>query len=172
MYKMDLHYPRTYRMIDLVSHNLFGLEHCLREVDPEANTVETKNVQSIENVDLVLLAFGDHPKTAWLENTRVLSEIVADNGYIHQGEKTFQVDHPDLSNVFVLGDAANFNVTKLAYRIGTHVPVVVQNIVQMAVKNKQPQAEYKKAPDAIFVTSGKKQGVGLSPLFGGVAVGG
>ncbi|CAO3610137.1 unnamed protein product [Mucor hiemalis] len=138
---------------------------------PEAKTVETKNGKSIENVDLVLLAFGNRPETAWFKNTRVGSEIVADNGYI-KVKKTFQVDHPELSNVFVLGDAANFNETKLAYRIGTHVPVVVQNIVQMAVKNKQPQAEYKKAPDAMFVTFGKKQGVGLLPLFGGIAVGG
>lgn len=137
---------------------------------PEAKTVNTKNGTSIENVDLVLLAFGNRPETAWLKNTRFGSELVADNGYI-KVKKTFQVDHPEGSNVFVLGDAANFNESKMAFRIAGHVPVVVQNIVQLAVKNKQPQAEYKKGPDAMFVTFGKKQGAGLLPFFGGIAVG-
>ncbi|CEP11943.1 hypothetical protein [Parasitella parasitica] len=134
---------------------------------PEDGIVKTNKGQMIENVDLVLLAFGNRPETAWLKNSSLGTEILNANGYI-KVKKTFQVDHADLSNVFVLGDAADLSETKLAYRIGAHAPVVVENLVQIAVKKGKPTAEYKKGPDAMFITFGKKQGAGVLPFFGGL----
>lgn len=158
--------------IDTIFNDVVDLPTDLKEhfYSPEAGIVKTKKGQSIENVDLVLLAFGNRPETAWLKNSTLGAEIVNTNGYI-KVKKSFQVDHTDLSNVFVLGDAADFKETKLAYRIGTHIPVVVENLVQISVKKGKPTAEYKKAPDAMFITFGKKQGAGVLPLFGGIVVG-
>ncbi|KAI8644128.1 hypothetical protein BD408DRAFT_384302 [Parasitella parasitica] len=158
--------------IDTIFNDTVNLPSDLKEhfYIPEAGIVKTNKGQMIENVDLVLLAFGNRPETAWLKNSSLGAEIVNTNGYI-KVKKTFQVDHAGLPNVFVLGDAADFNETKLAYRIGAHAPVVVENIVQIAVKKKKPTAEYKKIPDAMFVTFGRKQGAGVLPLFGGLTVG-
>lgn len=136
---------------------------------PEGNVVETRNGKTIANVDLVLLAFGNRPETAWLLNSELGKSILAPNGYV-KVRKSFQVDHAELSNVFVLGDAANFDETKLAYRIGTHVPVVITNLTHV-INGGKPTAEYKKAPDAMFITFGKKGGVGQLPMFGGLTVG-
>jgi hypothetical protein len=41
----------------------------------------------------------------------------------------------------------------------------------MAIKKDKPTGAYKKAPDAMFVTFGKNQGVGLLPMFGGIVFG-
>lgn len=158
--------------IDTIFNDAVDLPTDLKEhfYSPEAGIVNTKKGQTIENVDLVLLAFGNRPETAWLKNSTLGAEIVNTNGYI-KVKKTFQVDHADLSNVFVLGDVADFKETKLAYRIGKHIPTIVENIVQIAVKKGKPTAEYKKAPDAMVITFGKKQGAGVLPFFGGLTVG-
>jgi pyruvate/2-oxoglutarate dehydrogenase complex dihydrolipoamide dehydrogenase (E3) component len=137
---------------------------------PEGRLVETSSGNSITGVDLVLLAFGNRPQTEWLKNSSLGTEIVNANGYV-KVKKTLQIDHAELNHVFVLGDAADLNETKMAFRIGAHVSVVVENITQVAIKKGKPTAEYKKGPDAMFVTFGKKQGAGVLPLFGGVMAG-
>ncbi|KAL9548220.1 hypothetical protein MBANPS3_005782 [Mucor bainieri] len=158
--------------IDTVFNDAVDLPTDLKEnfYRPEAGIVKTKSGHSIENVDLVLLAFGNRPASAWLKNSAFGAEIVNANGYI-KVKKSFQVDHADASNIFVLGDVADFKETKMAFRIGFHVPVVVKNLVQIAVKKEKPTAEYKKGPDGIFITFGSKQGAGVLPLFGGLNVG-
>ncbi|KAL7326626.1 hypothetical protein PS15p_208931 [Mucor circinelloides] len=158
--------------VDTIFNDAVALPADLKEhfYSPEGGTVKTKNDQSIENVDLVLLAFGNRPATAWLKNSDFGTDIVNTNGYI-KVKKTFQVDHADGSNIFVLGDVADFKETKMAFRIRSHVPVVVENLVQIAVKKGKPTAEYKKGPDGMFITFGSKQGAGVLPLFGGLNVG-
>lgn len=128
---------------------------------PENKVVETKNGKRFEDVDLVMLAFGNRPDTDWLKSAGILSE----NGYV-KVKNTFQVDHPDFNHVFVLGDAADFDETKLAYRIPGHVSIVVPNLIDMAVHNKVPRGHYKKASDAMVLTFGTHQGVGLLPVLG------
>ncbi|CAO3637012.1 unnamed protein product [Mucor fragilis] len=158
--------------IDTIFNDAVELPTDLKEhfYKPEAGLVKTKNGKSIENVDLVLLAFGNRPATAWLKNSAFGAEIVNENGYV-KVKKSLQVDHADASNIFVLGDAADVKETKLAFRIGSHIPVVVKNLVQIAVKKGTPTAEYKTGPDAIVITFGSKQGAGVLPLFGGINVG-
>jgi NADH dehydrogenase FAD-containing subunit len=136
---------------------------------PEGGVVETKNGKTIANVDLVLLAFGNRPESAWLKNSALGSSIIAGNGYV-KVKKSLQVDHPELSHVFVLGDVADLDETKMAFRISSHVPVVVTNLLAVANDDKAT-AEYKKGADGMFVTFGKNGGAGVMPLFGGFAVG-
>jgi NADH dehydrogenase FAD-containing subunit len=133
-----------------------------------AGNAETKSGKSIDS-DLVLLAFGNRPQTAWLKSTQLGSDIVSANGYV-KVKSTLQVDHPDLSHVFVVGDAADLKETKLAFRLGQHVPVVIQNVTSVLQKS-APTAQYKKGPDAMIVTFGSKQGAGFLPFFGGLTVG-
>ncbi|KAI9366668.1 hypothetical protein BD770DRAFT_311508 [Pilaira anomala] len=133
---------------------------------PKNKVVETKNGKRFEDVDLVMLAFGNRPDTDWLKSAGILSE----NGYV-KVKNTFQVDHPDFNHVFVLGDAADFDETKLAYRIPGHVSIVVPNLIDMAVHHKVPRGKYKKASDAMVLTFGTHQGVGLLPVLGGITVG-
>lgn len=133
---------------------------------PQDGVVETKNGKSLTSVDLVFLAFGNRPDTEWLKSSGVLAE----NGYV-KVKPTFQVDADGFENVYVLGDAANFKETKLAYRIGGHVDTLVKNLFQVVIQKKEPTNVYKKAPDAMFVTFGSNQGVGLLPMFGGLVVG-
>jgi NADH dehydrogenase FAD-containing subunit len=137
---------------------------------PEGCIVETTSGKTLTDVDLVLLAFGNRPQTEWLKNTPLGAAIVNANGYV-KVKRTLQIDHADLDHAFVIGDVADLKETKLAYRIGAHVPVVVENLMQIALKSAKPTAEYKKGPDAMAVTFGKNQDAGILPLFGGVTVG-
>lgn len=138
---------------------------------PVDGLVKTKKGKSIQNVDLVMLAFGNRPQTEWLKNTDIGAEIVNSNGYI-KVKDTFQVDHPDLSHVFVLGDAADFNESKLALRTNTHAPIVAKNLVQVAVeKSPIPTGLHKSTLTLMFISFGKKQGIGYIPLLGGIHVG-
>lgn len=134
---------------------------------PESS-VQTKSGKSID-ADLVLLAFGNRPQTAWLKNTQLGADILSSNGYV-KVKSTLQVDHADLNNVFVLGDAADLQETKLAFRLGQHVPVVVENLTSVLRKSK-PSTQYKKGPDAMVITFGTKQGAGFLPFFGGLTIG-
>lgn len=134
--------------------------------DPSVLTTSGKAIDA----DLVLLAFGNRPQTAWLKNTQLGSEILSKNGYI-KVKPTLQVDHPDLSHIFVVGDAADLDETKLAFRVGQHVPVAVQNLASILLSKTKPTTQYKKAPDAMIVTFGAKQGAGYIPLFGGMTIG-
>jgi pyruvate/2-oxoglutarate dehydrogenase complex dihydrolipoamide dehydrogenase (E3) component len=137
---------------------------------PTNGVVETKSGKSLTDVDLVLLAFGNRPQTEWLKNSSIGTEILNANGYV-KVKSTLEIDHSELKNAFVLGDAADLKETKLAFRIASHAPVVVENITQVAIKKGKPTAEYKKGPDGMFVTFGKKQGAGVLPLFGGITLG-
>ncbi|KAI8076153.1 hypothetical protein BDF21DRAFT_422715 [Thamnidium elegans] len=149
--------------IELVTNDSVMIPSSVQETlyHPQNNVVETEGGKCFQDVDLVMLAFGNRPETDWLKSAGVLAE----NGYV-KVKDTYQVDHADFSHVLVMGDAADFKETKLAYRITGHVPTVVQNIVQMAVKNQSPTGKYKKAPDAMVITFGQSQGVGLLPFFG------
>lgn len=133
---------------------------------PQDKVVETKSGKSLTNVDLVLLAFGNRPDTDWLKSSQVLAE----NGYV-KVKPTFQVDVKGRENVYVLGDAANFNESKMAYRVNGHVSTVVNNLFDVLIRKKEPTNLYKKAPDAMFITFGKDKGVGLLPILGGIVVG-
>lgn len=137
---------------------------------PENGVVETKLGQRFTGIDMVFLAFGNRPSTDWLKNSNLGASIVSDTGYV-KVKRTYQVDHPDLEHVFVLGDAADFNESKHAYRTKSQSVAVTKNIVQMAIHNTSPKVEHKKDFDIMFVTFGKKQGVGSLPLFGGCVVG-
>lgn len=138
---------------------------------PLDGVVQTKRGKSIQNVDLVMLAFGNRPQTEWLKNTDLGAEIVSSNGYI-KVKDTFQVDHSDLSHVFVLGDAADFNETKLALRTNTHAPIVANNLVQVAIEKRPvPTGLHKSTLDLMFISFGKTQGIGYVPLLGGIHVG-
>ncbi|KAG1039564.1 hypothetical protein G6F43_012470 [Rhizopus delemar] len=137
---------------------------------PEQGIVKTKLGKTLTGIDLVLVAFGDRPQTEWLKNSTIGNSILSESGYI-KVRPTFQVDHPELSHVFVIGDAADFSETKHGYRIKDHVPPLVKNLLQLALLNDDKlKGRYKKKYDAMMVTFGKKQGVGLLPLFGGIVV--
>ncbi|KAG2193861.1 hypothetical protein INT47_010006 [Mucor saturninus] len=133
---------------------------------PQDKVVETKSGKSLTDIDLVLLAFGNRPETDWLKN----SGLLAENGYV-KVKPTFQVDVKGRENIYVLGDAANFNETKMAYRVGGHVTILISNLFDVLVRKKEPTNVYKKAPDAMFITFGKDKGVGLLPILGGIVVG-
>ncbi|CEG63917.1 hypothetical protein RMATCC62417_00983 [Rhizopus microsporus] len=137
---------------------------------PENGVVETKLGQRFTGIDMVFLAFGNRPNTYWLKNSDLGASIVSDTGYV-KVKSTYQVDHPDIKHVFVLGDAADFDESKHAYRTKNQSVAVIKNVVQMAIHNASPDVEHKKDFDVMFVTFGKKQGVGLLPFFGGWVVG-
>lgn len=137
---------------------------------PEQGIVKTKLGKTLTGIDLVLVAFGDRPQTGWLKKSTIGNSLLTESGYI-KVKPTYQVDHPELSHVFVIGDAADFNETKHGYRIKGHAPPLVKNLLQLALLNDDKlKNKYKKKYDTMMVTFGKKQGVGILPLFGGIVV--
>jgi NADH dehydrogenase FAD-containing subunit len=134
---------------------------------PANKTFQTKSGKTLENVDLVMLAFGNRPDTLWLKNSDFGSSILSSNGYVKVNSK-LQVDGQD--NLYVLGDAADLKETKMAFRIGSHSSTVLANLTSQ-IQGGKASTEYKKDSDAMVVTFGSKQGVGLLPLFGGMTIG-
>lgn len=132
--------------------------------------VETQSGKKL-NADLVILALGNRPQTDWLKNTPLGSSFInSENGYIHV-KNTFQVDHPELSHVYVVGDAADLKETKMSFRIQGHIPVLVENLIASISHQDATLKDYKKGPDLMAVTFGSKKGAVILPLFGGLVLG-
>lgn len=114
------------------------------------------------SADLVYDCTGSRPSTAFLQGNIPLSP----SGYI-KVEKTLQV--VGKSNVFALGDAADTGDLKQGYTARDQAALVCANIE--AALAKRGLKALKPAPVMIFVSVGRKAGVGLLPMCGGCVVG-
>ncbi|KAI9483154.1 MAG: hypothetical protein EXX96DRAFT_132021 [Benjaminiella poitrasii] len=161
-------------------HTVFNAHVVLPPVDqisnasfyvPEERQIQTREGKTIEDVDLVLLAFGNRPQTGWLKTSEFGRALLnPENGYV-KVTSGLQVEHEDAGHIFVLGDAADLKETKMAFRISAHASVVVQNLIQQITRQNGKPAVYQKGHDGMLITFGKKQGVGILPIFGGITVG-
>ncbi|KAI8338471.1 hypothetical protein BC941DRAFT_423004 [Chlamydoabsidia padenii] len=134
-------------------------------VMPVQGLTTSEQGKDLSTVDLVVLATGNRPDPSWVKQS--FPELVQDDGYI-KVKSTFQVDHATLADrVFVMGDAAALDETKLAYRAANgHVPVVAANLMTLVQRPDTPEhslKHYKKGIDVMLITFGKSNGVTILP---------
>ncbi|CAO3598863.1 unnamed protein product [Absidia cylindrospora] len=116
----------------------------------------SKQGHDISNVDFVLMANGNKPDAGWVEAS--FAALIQADGYV-KVKPTLQVDHPTLaSKVFVMGDIAGLDETKLAFRTVAHSSVVSANIAKLLQQPDTPEnslKHYKKGVDMMLITFGK-----------------
>ncbi|KAI9303224.1 hypothetical protein BJ944DRAFT_165810 [Cunninghamella echinulata] len=132
---------------------------------PKEPLPKTKNGVDLNDIDLVLLAFGNRPNVSLVQES--YPDAIHENGYV-KVKPSLQIDHPSSSlskNVFVIGDAAALDENKMAFHTIGHSAVVTENISRL-VKNPSTTdlKQYKNNIDAIIIPFGKKQGVSQLPL--------
>ncbi|CAO3598861.1 unnamed protein product [Absidia cylindrospora] len=124
----------------------------------------SKQGHDISNVDFVLMANGNKPDAGWVEAS--FAALIQADGYV-KVKPTLQVDHPTLaSKVFVMGDIAGLDETKLAFRTVAHSSVVSANIAKLLQQPDTPEnslKHYKKGVDMMLITFGKNKGVTILP---------
>ncbi|RUS22705.1 hypothetical protein BC937DRAFT_87687 [Endogone sp. FLAS-F59071] len=118
----------------------------------------TKRGVQIES-DLQFVSFGVVP------NSGIVSDL--DPNLINPETRSIRVrptlQLPGYDNIFALGDVADTDETKLAFRGQMHADVVAKNIV--ALTKKAPLKDYKKmAGEIMLVPLGKNGGVAVLPL--------
>lgn len=106
----------------------------------------------LSTVDLVMVAFGNHADTNWLQEHR--DTILSPKGYIRV-KPTLQVDAVGYEHIYALGDAADIDELKLAFSIKRQVPVVVNNLVQAIQGVHTSMDEYKSKFLKMEITLGK-----------------
>ncbi|CDS10297.1 hypothetical protein LRAMOSA02973 [Lichtheimia ramosa] len=131
--------------------------HASVYVPTTAPFIHTEQGKKID-CDLVLVAFGNRPNTAWIE-----SNLLAKNGFV-KVKTTLQVDAPGYETVYVVGDAADLQETKLAAKTRGHISVVTNNIVGAIKGNTKPNSVYTGSPNISAITFGKRQGIIITPL--------
>ncbi|CDH59491.1 amid-like nadh [Lichtheimia corymbifera JMRC:FSU:9682] len=109
--------------------------------------------------DLLLVAFGNRPNTAWIDPS-----LLAKNGFV-KVKPTLQVDAQGYENVYVVGDAADLQETKLAAKSRGHISVVSNNIAVAIKGNTKPSKVYNGSPNISAITFGKQQGMIITPWF-------
>lgn len=117
----------------------------------------TRNGEDLADVDFVFLAASSKPNVDWVQTS--FPDLVAENGFV-KVKSSLQVDHPTLANsVFVIGDVAALQETKMAYRAAkSHAPIAAANIIRLL---QEPDAsydslkKYKKGADMMLITFGK-----------------
>lgn len=122
--------------------------HASVYVPTTAPFIHTEQGKKID-CDLVLVAFGNRPNTAWIE-----SNLLAKNGFV-KVKTTLQVDAPGYETVYVVGDAADLQETKLAAKTRGHISVVTNNIVGAIKGNTKPNSVYTGSPNISAITFGK-----------------
>ena len=113
--------------------------------------------------DLAYDCTGSKPNTAFLADA---AAPLTPAGYIRV-EKSLQV--VGKPNVYACGDAAETGHRKQGYLAREQAALVCANI--LASKDKRALKQLKPAPLLMFVSVGRKAGVGLLPLCGGCVVG-
>lgn len=106
----------------------------------------------LSTVDLVMVAFGNHADTNWLQEHH--DTILSPKGYIRV-KPTLQVDAVGYEHIYALGDAADLDELKLAFSIKRQVPVVVNNLVQAIQGVHTSMGEYKSKFLKMEITLGK-----------------
>lgn len=124
------------------------------EVPSTPLTASHKGID-LSSVDLIVMATGNRPSPDWIRAS--FPDLLQSDNYV-KVKPTLQVDHPDFSNLFVLGDIAGLEEAKLAYRASNdHAPIVAANINTL-LSNGTHLKEYKKGIDAMLITFGKVRG--------------
>ncbi|ORX59529.1 FAD/NAD(P)-binding domain-containing protein [Hesseltinella vesiculosa] len=129
---------------------------------PTSPLPPTKKNVNLEDVDLVVLAFGNRPEATVVKAS--YPELIQSNHCV-KVLPTLQVDHPLLSSrVFVIGDVADLQETKLAFRTAAHASIAAGNIARLIASPNATLKDYKKSPDLMLVTYGKSKGVAQLPF--------
>lgn len=117
-------------------------------VPATAPFIHTEQGKKID-CDLLLVAFGNRPNTAWIDPS-----LLAKNGFV-KVKPTLQVDVQGYETVYVVGDAADLQETKLAAKSRGHISVVTNNIAAAIKGNTKPSKVYNGSPNISAITFGK-----------------
>lgn len=109
--------------------------------------------------DLQFVSFGVVPNSDIVSNLD--PSLINPESHSIRVRPTLQL--PGYDNIFALGDVADTDETKLAFRAGMHADIVAKNI--LALTKKAPLKDYKKiTSEVMLVTLGKNGGVAAFPL--------
>jgi len=126
---------------------------------------KTRNGAALD-ADLVITARGGRPNTEFIASS--LGSDALTKKELVRIKPTMQL--ADYPNIFAVGDVTDIAEQKQVGKYPGHASIVAPNIVSL-VNGAEVTKEYKKSPEFIFITLGKRRGAGFmgalwKPTFG------
>ncbi|EKM48363.1 uncharacterized protein PHACADRAFT_109059, partial [Phanerochaete carnosa HHB-10118-sp] len=127
--------------------------------------VVTRKGKTIKDADLVIQAFGSRPNTDVINTLG--AGVLTEAGHVKVKPTLELPDHP---GVFAAGDIIDWHEQKQALKSGSHMSVVVPNLLSF-LRGQSQKKVYKGSTEMIVVPIGRLHGSGYFGVLWGVILG-